>query len=189
MRRHSGAEAALSVFDRQDDVVPGSPEAAVRLAEALQAVEPTWAEAVAIVQAVCARLEPERTPPAIGDIRISARGQVTFAPGGLVDRDVAIQLTARLLARLAGGDHCPFEVSESIERAALAPMSFGSTRGFGDALTCIPRERAVQCLASYVRRVQRVLSTPNRPPPRHVAPRGIRTMALDLLTRLRARRH
>lgn len=130
--------------------------------DAILTVAPSWAEAVAIVQAVCAQLEPGRMPPAVGDLHIHPGGGVWFPPGGLIDEDVAIQLTARLLGRLVGGQSRPFELDDVIELAHLAPMTFASVRGFGASLTCVPADRGALLLAAYVRDV--VGSRPLRRP-------------------------
>ena len=66
---------------------------------------------------------------------------------------MAIQLTARLLTRLIGEGPWPLELCEAVERAHLAPMTFGSVRGFGAALQCIPADRGATLLAAYVRNV------------------------------------
>jgi hypothetical protein len=153
MRRATEAEAALSVFDRTSGTLGAGALPAIRVADAIRSIELSWAEAVAIVQAVCRQLEPARTPPAVGDLRICAGGLVTFPPGGMVDEDVAIQLTARLLTRLIGEGPWPLELCEAVERAHLAPMTFGSARGFGAALNCIPADRGAALLAAYVRNV------------------------------------
>jgi hypothetical protein len=153
MRRATEAEAALSVFDRTSGTLGATTLPAIRVADAIGRVELSWAEAVAIVQAVCRQIELARTPPAIGDLRIGAGGLVTFPPGGMVDEDVAIQLTARLLTRLIGAGPWPLELCEAVERAHLAPMTFGSVRGFGAALQCIPADGGAALLAAYVRNV------------------------------------
>lgn len=153
MRRATDTEAALSVFDRTSGTRGAAALPAIRVADAIRRVELSWAEAVAIVQAVCGQIEPARTPPAVGDLRICAGGLVTFPPGGMVDEDVAIQLTARLLTRLIGEGPWPLELCEAVERAHLAPMTFGSVRGFGAALQCIPADQGAALLAAYVRNV------------------------------------
>lgn len=153
MRRAPDDEAALSVFDRTSGTLGAGTLPAIRVADAMRRVDLSWAEAVAIVQAVCRQLEPGRTPPAVGDLRVCAGGLVTFPPGGMVDEDVAIQLTARLLTRLVGDGPWPLELCEAVERAHLAPMTFGSVRGFGAALQCIPADRGAVLLAAYVRNV------------------------------------
>jgi hypothetical protein len=153
MARATRAEAALSAFD-PERVIPGAkPSVAIRVAEAMRTVELSWAEAVAIVQAVCVQLESGRMPPAIGDLRICASGLVTFPAGGLIDEDVAIQLTARLLARLLGDGPWPLELCTALERAQTAPMRFGSVRGFGTWFTCVPAGGGAALIAAYVRRV------------------------------------
>lgn len=188
MRRPSGAETALSVFEAFPDGTPGPAAIGIRLVDGLRTIEPTWAEAVAVVQAVCAGLEPRRTPPAIGDIRISASGQVTFPPGGIVDDDVAIQLTARLLARLAQGCVRPLEVCDAIARADYAPMSYRTASGFGASLTCVRRDCGARYLAAYVREVHRALAgQPQRQPPSVRPPRDMHASAFGLLNKLRRR--
>ena len=89
MRRAPDDEAALSVFDRTSGTLGAGTLPAIRVADAMRRVDLSWAEAVAIVQAVCRQLEPGRTPPAVGDLRVCAGGLVTFPPGGMVDEDVA----------------------------------------------------------------------------------------------------
>ncbi len=122
----------------------------MRLSEAMRCVEPTWIEGVAVVQAVCAQLEPGETPPAIGDIVFSSSGVVSFPLGGISDADVAIQAVGRLLTGFLRGGACPLAVWEATERARHDPMSFGSVRGFGAALTCFPTLRGPQQLAAFV---------------------------------------
>jgi hypothetical protein len=123
---------------------------AVRLSDAMRSVEPTWIEGVAVVQAVCAQLEPGETPPAIGDIVVSSSGAVSFPLGGISDADVAIQAMGRLLTSFLRTGGCPLVVWEATECARRSPMSFGSVRGFGAALTCFPALRGPQDLAAYV---------------------------------------
>ena len=122
----------------------------MRLSDAMRSVEPTWIEGVAVVQAVCAQLEPGETPPAIGDIVVSSAGAVSFALGGISDADVAIQALGRLLTGFLHVGGCPLAVWEATECARRAPMSFGSVRGFGAALACFPALRGPQDLAAYV---------------------------------------
>lgn len=88
MRRAYDAEGALSAFDPARATPGAPPPVVVRVADAIPTVgELSWAEAVAIVQAVAAQLEPGRMPPAIGDLRLCAAGYVTFPSSGLVDED------------------------------------------------------------------------------------------------------
>ena len=58
-------------------VVPRSDDG-VRLRDLIVRVEPTWVEAVAVVQAVCAQLKPGDAAPALDTIRVSASGAVSF---------------------------------------------------------------------------------------------------------------
>ena len=123
----------------------------VRLIDAMHCVQPTWSEGIAVVQAVCAQLDPGVTPPAIGDIVLSASGAVSFPLGGIVMTDVAIQAVGRLLTSFLHAGGCPLSVWEASERAERSPMSFGSVRGFGDALTIPPAHRGPAQLAAFVR--------------------------------------
>jgi hypothetical protein len=110
----------------------------ILLTDAMRCVEPTWTEGVAVVQAVCAQLEPGETPPAIGDIVLSRSGAVSFPLGGIVDVDVAIQAVGRLLTGFLRAGGGPLAAWEATELSRHAPMSFGSVQGFGAALTCFP---------------------------------------------------
>lgn len=125
-----------------------------RLIDAMHYVEPTWIEGIAVVQAVCAQLDPGETPPAIGDIVLSASGTVSFPLGGIVMADVAIQAVGRLLTGFLRAGGCPLSVWEASERADRSPMSFGSVRGFGAALTILPAHRGPEQLAALVRQLR-----------------------------------
>lgn len=152
----------------------------VRLLDACARLAPSWMEAVAIVRAVCAQLEPGEMPPAVGDIVLGPRGEVAFPLAGIADADVAIQAMARLLSRLLGEHGCPLQVWDANERAQRDPMAFGSARGFGEALTCVPDHRVPKCLAAYLRHVKAAPATaPSRRPARGVGltarlPQGLR---------------
>ena len=52
----------------------------MRLMDAIGRVEPTWVEAVAVVQAVCAQIGPGQAPPDLGGIMLSKSGAVSFPP-------------------------------------------------------------------------------------------------------------
>jgi len=154
----------LADFDSLGQTVNGFDAASeLRLLDAILRLEPTWEEAASIVRAVGARLEPSEMPPAVGDIVLTPTGEVIFAPGGMADTDVAIQAMARLLTRLLGESICPLQLWDAAERAQLAPMTFGSARGFGEALTCVLAHRGPKCLAAYVRHVKAVRAVPRRP--------------------------
>ncbi len=122
---------------------------AMRLTDAMSALEPTWAEGVAVVQAVCAQLGPRETPPAAGDIVLSLSGAVSFPLGGIADLDASIQGVARLLAFVVRGGGCPVAIAKAIELAQYSPMTFASVKGFGAALAVVPAERGPRALAAY----------------------------------------
>ncbi|MEP7116148.1 MAG: hypothetical protein ABI880_01095 [Acidobacteriota bacterium] len=122
-----------------------------RLVDAMRFVEPTWVEGVAVVQAVCAQIEPGETPPAVGDIVLSDSGAVSFPLGGMSGADVAIQAVGRLLTGFLHAGGCPLLIWDATEWAECAPMSFGSVRGFGAALTCFPRLRGAEQLMAFLR--------------------------------------
>ncbi len=128
---------------------------AVRLADGIQRLEPSWAEAVAVTKAVAQRLARCEMPPAVGDLLLHASGHVSFPPGGIAADDVAIQALARLLARLTGDQGCPLEVWDAIERAQVAPMTFRTARGFAASIQSVPDDRTAACVAAYVRELQR----------------------------------
>ena len=158
------AEHALAVFHRhgrKDDAVGNC----VRLGDAIRQLEPSWVEAVAIVQGVSALLERGEMAPAIGDVVLAATGEISIPPGGIADEDVAIQAMARMLARTLGQNGRPLEVWEAVERAQVAPMTFGSARGFGASLTCVPSHMGRPTVAAYVRNARRAPA----PPPHRTA--------------------
>ncbi len=122
----------------------------MRLIDAIGRVEPTWVEAVAVVQGVCAQLEPGQAPPDLGDIMLSATGTVSFPPTGAADRDAAVRALGNLLTALLNQGGCPMPVWEASECAHRAPNTFGSARAFGASLTCLPAHQGPQELAAYV---------------------------------------
>ena len=145
---------------------------AMRLIDAMRALEPTWIEGVAVVQAVCAQLGPNEIPPAVGDIVLSDTGAVSFPLSGIAGADVAIQAVARLLTGFLRAGGCPLPVWEATERAQRAPMSFGSVSGFGAALTQFPAQRGPEQLAAFVQQARALaLRAPHpTPPPRPLPP-------------------
>ncbi len=140
-----------------------APADTVALVDAMARVDPTWVEAVAIVQAVCAQLEPGQTPPPIADILVSTTGAVSFGPTGLGDGETAVRAAGRLLTAILRQADCPMPVWEATEAARRAPGTFGSARAFGASLTCFPAHQGPQELAAYVESSRRQILNPARP--------------------------
>ncbi len=134
-----------------------------RLVDLMTRVEPTWVEAVAVVQAVCAQLEPEQAPPPIADIEVSAAGVVSFAPGGLGESHAAVRAAGRLLSAVLRQADCPMPVWEATELARRSPDTFASARAFGESLTCFPAAQGPQELAAYVQSSRQLILNPARP--------------------------
>lgn len=164
-------KAQLSSFDAEspfvpcdDGGVPADPqEASVRLADVMARVDPTWVEAVAIVQAVCAQLGPGQTPPAVGEITLSSHGSVTFPGAGACDGETAVKAVGRLLTTILRQGDCPMPVWEATELARRSPGQFGTAQQFGASLTCFPAHQGPQELASYVAASRRQVLNPARP--------------------------
>lgn len=164
-------KAQLSSFDAESPFVPcddaGAPAdprvASVRLADVMARVDPTWVEAVAIVQAVCAQLAPGQAPPAVGEITLSSHGTVTFVAGGPCDDDAAVKAVGRLLTTILRQGDCPMPVWEASELARRSPGQFGTAQKFGASLTCFPAHQGPQELASYVASSRRQVLNPARP--------------------------
>lgn len=136
---------------------------AMRLIDAMGRVEPSWVEAVAVVQAVCAQLEPGQAPPALDDIMFSPAGMVSFPPGGPAEAAAAIRAAGRLLTAILRQGDCPMPVWEATEQSRRSPMAFGSVRGFGESLTCFPARQGPQELAAYFQSSRRLVRNPARP--------------------------
>ncbi len=82
------ALAALSKAKEQAGRWTVPSHTPMRLVDAITRVEPTWVEAVAVVQAVCAQLAPGQAAPDSRYDRVSARGDVSFiAVAGADDDD------------------------------------------------------------------------------------------------------
>ncbi len=135
----------------------------VHLTEVMTRVDPTWVEAVAVVQAVCAQLAPGQTPPALADIMVSATGVVSFAASGLGESEAAVRAAGRLLSAILRQADCPMPVWEATELARRSPGTFGSARAFGESLTCFPAAQGPQELATYVASSRRLILNPARP--------------------------
>lgn len=126
----------------------------VRLVELMTSGEPTWAEAVAVVQAVCAQLKPGDAAPALDAIRVSSSGTVAFEPAGTSDNLTTVTAVGQLLAAILRSGDCPLPVWEASERARCAPATVGSARAFGASLTCLPPANGPRELAQFVKSAQ-----------------------------------
>ncbi len=126
----------------------------VRLVELVTLGEPTWAEAVAVVQAVCAQLKPGEAAPALDAIRISSSGAVSFDPAGTADNLTTVTALGALLAAILRSESCPILVWEALERARYTPATFGDARAFGASLTCLPPANGPRELAQFVKSAQ-----------------------------------
>jgi hypothetical protein len=151
--------AAVDAGGEAPDATPGS----VRLIDVMARVEPTWVEAVAVVQAVCAQLAPNQAPPMAGDIILSNDGAVSFAASGMSDDEAAIKAVGRLLTSILRQGDCPMPVWEATELARRSPQTFGTPQRFGQSLTCFPAHQGPQELAAYVTSSRRQVLNPARP--------------------------
>lgn len=151
---------------------------AMRLVDAMGRVEPSWVEAVAVVQAVCARLEPGQAPPALDEILLSKGGWVSFPPPGRAVADRAVGAAGQLLTAILGQGVCPMPVWDATELARRSPHTFGSVRAFGASLTCLPAHQGPLDLAAYFESSLSA-NTPTCPvPPPGFSLRGLTTRAL-----------
>ena len=105
--------------------------------DAMRRVEPTWVEAVAVVQTVCAQLTAGQAAPALNVLTLEPSGAVTFPAAGAGDDLDAVRALGQLLLTTLKGSVCPMHVWEAVERATYQPASFGSARAFGAALTAL----------------------------------------------------
>lgn len=121
----------------------------VRLVDAIARVEPTWVEAVAVVQAVCAALPACREVPALDTLLIGPDGQVSYPPTETADDVRAVTGAGRLLSAILRTGDCPMPVWEATERARRSPARVGSARAFGASLTCFPAAQGPTELARY----------------------------------------
>lgn len=135
----------------------------VRLSDVMARVNPTWVEAVAVVQAVCAQLAPDHTPPTVGDITLSGDGTVAFTASGMSDNETAIKAVGRLLTSILRQGDCPMPVWEATELARRSPQTFVTPQKFGESLTCFPAHQGPQELAAYVESSRRQVLNPARP--------------------------
>lgn len=164
-------KAQISTMDPDSPFVPGAgPGGAadagtpgVRLADVMARVDPTWVEAVAIVQAVCAQLAPGQAVPAVGEITLSSDGAVTFPATGASEDEAAVKAAGRLLTSILRQGDCPMPVWEATELARRSPGHFGTAPRFGASLTCFPAHQGPQELAAYVASSRRQIVNPARP--------------------------
>lgn len=121
----------------------------IRLVDAMARVEPSWVEAVAVVQAVCAQLGAGEAMPALDAISISATGAVTFAPTSAAADVTAVRAAGGLLTAILRSGVCPMPLWDATNRAAQAPASYGTARAFGATLTLVPEGQGAKDLQSY----------------------------------------
>jgi len=144
---------------------PRVADDSVRLVDLVASVEPSWVEAVAVVQAVCAQVKPGEAAPALESIRISSTGEVSFPSAGNADNAETVRAVGQLLAGILRSADCPLPVWEACERARRSPASVGDARAFGAALTCLPAGHGPRELAQYVRSADApAVSQPPAPP-------------------------
>lgn len=170
--------AALTGYGRSPQPPPAT--VTMRLADAIGRVEPTWVEAVAVVQAVCAQLPPGQAPPALGDIMVSQSGVVSFPPAGLADADTAIKAVGRLLAAVLRQGDCPMPVWEAMEVSRRSPQTFATPQAFGASLTCFPAQQGPQELAAYFHSARQVVRSA-RPATAMFGLHGLTARALMLI--------
>lgn len=137
--------------------------AAMRLVDAISRVEPTWVEAVAVVQAIATQLDEGRAMPALDDIMISASGTVSFPPTPPADDSTAVRAAGRLLQQILRSGDCPMPLWESMEVARRSPEVAGTVRGFGASLTCFPPAQGPNELAKYYQAARKVVGRSARP--------------------------
>ncbi|MBL8136176.1 MAG: hypothetical protein JNL48_06110 [Acidobacteria bacterium] len=142
---------------------PRPVDDSVRLVDLVACVEPSWVEAVAVVQAVCAQLKPGEAAPALEAIRISTSGTVSFPPAGTADTLATVRAMGQLLAGILRSGDCPLPVWEASERARRAPATADDVRVFREALACLPPAHGPRELAQFVKSA--AAPAPLPPPP------------------------
>jgi len=131
-----------------------TPDGSMRLVDAMSRTEPSWVEAVAVVQAVCAQLAPGQAAPALDAITISATGAVSFASPGPADGVSSVVALGQMLSDILRSDACPMQVWEVIERARRGG---GTARSLGEALTCFPADQGPHELGQLVAAARRLV--------------------------------
>lgn len=161
----SDATRALATLHQQKGgpVEPSAPEdtAPMRLVDAISRVEPTWVEAVAIVQAIATQLEAGHAIPALDDIMISGTGVVSFPPTANADDATAVRAAGKLIHAILRTGDCPMPLWESMELARRSPHVVGSVRGFGASLTCFPPSQGPSELAKYYQAARKAMLMPS----------------------------
>lgn len=158
--------ALASLHQQQGDVAHGvalEATAPMRLVDAISRVEPTWVEAVAVVQAIAAQLGDGRAMPALDDIMVTASGTVSFTPTAPADDASAVRAAGRLLQQILRSGDCPMPLWESMELARRTPGVAGTVRGFGASLTCFPPAQGPIELAKYFHASRKVVGRSARP--------------------------
>lgn len=148
---------------RAEDGGPAEDTALMRLVDAISRVEPTWVEAVAVVQAIAAELEDGRALPALDDIMISASGVVSFPPTAPASDAVAVKAAGRLIQNILRTGDCPMPLWESMELARRTPEALGTVRAFGASLTCFPAAQGPGELGKYYQAARKVVGRSARP--------------------------
>lgn len=139
------------------------PAERLRLVDAMTRVEPTWVEAVAVVQAVCAQVPEGHALPALEAIVLESGGRLSFAPTGAADDSAAVGAAGRLLSTILRTGDCPMPLWEAMERARRAPGRFRTARAFGASLRCFPAAQGPQELARYYDATRRAATPTARP--------------------------
>lgn len=135
----------------------------MRLVDALSRVEPTWVEAVAVVQAVCAQLPPGQAVPPLECLMLAPSGAVSFPPGDASSDVAAVRAAGQLLSTILRSGDCPMPVWEATERARRAPDKVGTAASFGLSLDCFPVAQGPRELERYFQ-AARCLAPPTARP-------------------------
>jgi hypothetical protein len=135
----------------------------LRLVDAISRVEPTWVEAVAVVQAVCAQVPDGHAVPSLDAIVLEPGGRISFDETSRADDVAAVSGAGRLLSAILRTGDCPMPLWEAMERARRAPGRVGSARAFGASLTCFPPAQGPQELARYFEATRRAATPTARP--------------------------
>lgn len=158
----SDATHALARPKKRTDVLD-RPAGRLRLVDAMTRVEPTWVEAVAVVQAVCRQVPAGHALPALDAIVLEPGGAIGFAPTAKADDVAAVTAAGFLLSSILRTGDCPMPVWEAMERARRAPGRAGSARAFGASLTCFPAAQGPHELARYYDASRRAATPTARP--------------------------
>ncbi|MEZ5290417.1 MAG: hypothetical protein R2745_04995 [Vicinamibacterales bacterium] len=174
----SEATHAMATLHQQR---PESAAPPMRIVDAISRVEPTWVEAVAVVQAVCAQLEPGQAAPPLDTIMITSGGEVSFPPAGSADAVSTVGAAGKLLAGILRTGDCPMPLWEAMEAARRSPKRVGSARAFGRSLTCFPAAQGPHELAQYYQAARRLAPLSARPATAPFALSGLTARAIGVL--------